>query len=146
MHLTTVIQLKLNQIKLNWRRLKEAVKEVLTCAGLCSLCPVGAAAATDSNRQVVPEEAHWDAGAGAAGVELSHTGERENAHRYGLQMCDNPRRAACCSQCYPCLPQVVLFSELTQRLGREVKRLETETSPVDLALLKPCELSNFFQR
>lgn len=47
---------------------------------LCSLCPLGAAAATDSNRQVVPEKAHRDSGASAAGVEPSHTGGEKNTH------------------------------------------------------------------
>lgn len=43
---------------------------------MCSLCPVGAAAATDGNRQIVPEKAYRDPGASAAGVKPSHTGEK----------------------------------------------------------------------
>lgn len=37
---------------------------------------VGAAAATDSNCQVVPEKAYGDPGACAAGAEPGHTGEK----------------------------------------------------------------------
>lgn len=43
---------------------------------MCSLCPVGAAAATDGNRQTVPEKAYRDPGASAAGVKPCHTGEK----------------------------------------------------------------------
>lgn len=46
---------------------------------MCSLCPVGTAAATDSNCQIVPEKADRDPGASAAGVKPSHTGEK-NTH------------------------------------------------------------------
>ncbi len=42
---------------------------------MCSLCCVGAAAAADSDRQVVPEKAHRDPGAGAAGAQPGHAGE-----------------------------------------------------------------------
>lgn len=45
----------------------------------CSACPsvllpAGAAAAADGHRQAVPEEAHRDPGAGAAGAEPGHAG------------------------------------------------------------------------
>lgn len=48
----------------------------------CSLRPVGAAAATDGDRQVVPEKAYRDPGASAAGVKPGHTGEEINRHKH----------------------------------------------------------------
>lgn len=45
---------------------------------LSLLYPVGATAASDGNRQIVPEKAYWDPRASAAGVEPSHTGEKKD--------------------------------------------------------------------
>ena len=45
---------------------------------MCSLCPLGAVAAVDGNCEIVPEEAHRDPGASAAGVESRHTGEEKH--------------------------------------------------------------------
>lgn len=47
---------------------------------MCSLCPLGAVAAADGNREIVPEKAYRDPGASAAGVELSHTGEEKTLY------------------------------------------------------------------
>lgn len=76
---------------------------------MCSLCPLGAAAASDSNRQVVPEKAHRDPGACAAGVKPSHTGEKKkHTHTQfdtyfvflpsSMSTDDNPHRAVCYSE------------------------------------------------
>lgn len=45
---------------------------------LCCSCLVGAAAAPDGDRQTVPEKAHRDPGARAAGFEPGHAGEKEH--------------------------------------------------------------------
>lgn len=58
------------------------IKRMPRCVSRMSLsllCPVGATAASDGNRQIVPEKAYWDPGASAAGVEPSHTGEKKTS-------------------------------------------------------------------
>ncbi len=85
---------------------------------MCSLCCVGAAAAADSDRQVVPEKAHRDPGAGAAGVKPGHTGEKSTLTQfdtYNLWFCQrvclevfvNPHHSAVCFECCPCPPPLV---------------------------------------
>lgn len=59
---------------------------------VCSLCPLGAVAATDSNCQVVSQKANRDPGACAAGAKSGHSGEEEThiplmfCHHFLLQI------------------------------------------------------------
>lgn len=81
------------------------------------LDPLGAAAAADSNRQIVPEKADGDPGARAAGVEPCHTGEKTFAFMLGTcyvaAISLNPTRLPTAQNavCLPSASQELLFPD-----------------------------------